>query len=66
MLKKGSNFVLGSKNSSTYPRGYACGFFNPAASLAPFLSIRKSTVFLAFNFKKIGIQDIIPPHLLYF
>jgi hypothetical protein len=24
-------FVLGSKKSSTYPRGYACGFFSPAA-----------------------------------
>jgi hypothetical protein len=25
MLKKASNFVLGSATSSTYPRGYACG-----------------------------------------
>jgi hypothetical protein len=33
MLKKVSNFVLGSKKSSTYPGGYASGFFFPAASL---------------------------------
>jgi hypothetical protein len=33
MLKNASNFVLGSKKSSTYPRGYASGFFSPAASL---------------------------------
>jgi hypothetical protein len=26
-------FVLGSKKSSTYPRGYASGFFSPAALL---------------------------------
>ena len=26
-------FVLGLKKSSTYPRGYASGFFSPAASL---------------------------------
>ena len=34
MLKKAPNFVLGSKESSTYPRGYASGSFSPAASLA--------------------------------
>jgi len=28
-----ANFVLGEKTSSTYPRGYACGFFSPAALL---------------------------------
>jgi hypothetical protein len=33
-----SNFVLGSKKSSTYPRGYASGFFSPAASLDAILS----------------------------
>jgi hypothetical protein len=27
MLKNASNFVLGSKKSSTYPRAYASGFF---------------------------------------
>ena len=34
MVKPTSSFVLGSKNSSTYPRGYASGFFSPAALLA--------------------------------
>jgi hypothetical protein len=34
MLKTAFNFVLGSKKSSTYPRGYASGFFSPAALLA--------------------------------
>ena len=29
-----ASFVLGSKKSSTYPRGYASGFFSPAALLA--------------------------------
>jgi hypothetical protein len=33
MLKKLPSFVLGEKKSSTYPRGYACGFFSPAALL---------------------------------
>jgi hypothetical protein len=33
LLKKASNFVLGSKQSSTYPRGYASGCFSPAALL---------------------------------
>jgi hypothetical protein len=33
MLKNAPNFVLGSKKSSTYHRGYASGFFLPAASL---------------------------------
>jgi hypothetical protein len=33
LLKKAPNFVLGSKDSSTYPRGYASGSFSPAASL---------------------------------
>jgi hypothetical protein len=33
MLKNFPNFVLGSPKSSTYPRGYACGFGSPAASL---------------------------------
>jgi hypothetical protein len=33
MLKNVPSFVLGSKKSSTYPRGYAYGFFFPAASL---------------------------------
>lgn len=33
MLKRPSNFVLGSKTSSTYPRGYASGVFSPAAAL---------------------------------
>jgi hypothetical protein len=33
MLKMAANFVLGSKKSSTYLRGYASGFFSPAASL---------------------------------
>jgi hypothetical protein len=27
MLKKAANFVLGSKASSMYPRGYTCGVF---------------------------------------
>ncbi|MDQ6733215.1 MAG: hypothetical protein M3Z35_03725 [Nitrospirota bacterium] len=36
MLKKASNFVLGSKQSSTYPRGYASGCFFPAAALEDF------------------------------
>jgi hypothetical protein len=31
MLKQAPNFVLGSKKSSTYPRGYASGCFSPAA-----------------------------------
>jgi hypothetical protein len=34
MLKMASNFVLGSKKSSTYPGGYVSGFFSPAALLA--------------------------------
>ena len=38
LLKKVSNFVLGSSKSSTYPRGYASGFDSPAALLATFLS----------------------------
>jgi hypothetical protein len=33
MLKMASSGVLGSKKSSTYPRGYASGFFSPAALL---------------------------------
>jgi len=33
MLKKVPSDVLGSKKSSTYPRGYACGFSSPAALL---------------------------------
>ena len=33
MLKMTPNFVLGAKKSSTYPRGYACGFVAPAAAL---------------------------------
>jgi hypothetical protein len=33
MLKIVTNFVLGSKQSSTYPSGYACGFVAPAAAL---------------------------------
>jgi len=33
MLKKASNCVLSSKESSTYPRGYACGSSSPAALL---------------------------------
>ena len=39
MLKNVPSFVLGSTKSSTYPRGYACGFAFPAASLETFLSI---------------------------
>jgi hypothetical protein len=27
MLKTATSFVLGLKKSSTYPGGYACGFF---------------------------------------
>jgi hypothetical protein len=33
MLKQVSSFVLPSKKSLTYPRGYASGFFSAAASL---------------------------------
>jgi hypothetical protein len=33
MLKMAPNFVLGSRKSSTYPRGYASGFLSLAASL---------------------------------
>jgi hypothetical protein len=33
LLKTASNFVLGSKKSSTHPIGYASGFFSPAALL---------------------------------
>jgi len=33
MLKQAHSGVLGSKKSSTYPRGYACGFSSPAALL---------------------------------
>jgi hypothetical protein len=33
MLKKVPSFVLASNKSSTYPSGYACGFFSAAASL---------------------------------
>jgi hypothetical protein len=33
MLKKPSNFVLGSTESSTYPSGYAFGSVLPAALL---------------------------------
>jgi hypothetical protein len=33
MLKKPSNFVLALKQSSTYPRWYACGYFFAAALL---------------------------------
>jgi hypothetical protein len=33
MLTKAASFVLGSKKSSTYPRGYVSGFFSRAASL---------------------------------
>jgi hypothetical protein len=39
MLKNASSFVLGIKKSSTSPRGYASGFFIPAALLETFLSI---------------------------
>lgn len=39
MLKQVSSFVLGSTKSSTYPKGYACGFVFLAASLETFLSI---------------------------
>ena len=31
MLKKSASFVLDSSKSSTYPRGYACGFDSSAA-----------------------------------
>ncbi|ULA60923.1 MAG: hypothetical protein LZF60_270251 [Nitrospira sp.] len=43
-LKTPANFVLGSKKSSTYPRGYASGFFSPAAALAAVLSTRVKKV----------------------
>jgi hypothetical protein len=33
MLKIASNFVLSSKKSSTYPRGYASGLFSHEALL---------------------------------
>jgi hypothetical protein len=33
MLNMRTSFVLGSKKSSTYPRGYAAGFLLPAAWL---------------------------------
>jgi hypothetical protein len=33
MLKNAPSFVLALKKSSTYPRGYACGFFSAAALL---------------------------------
>jgi hypothetical protein len=33
MLNMLPSVVLGSKKSSTYPRGYASGFFSPAALL---------------------------------
>jgi len=33
MLKNVSSFVLASKKSSTYLRGYACGFLSAAALL---------------------------------
>ncbi len=33
MLKKASNCVLGSRQSSTYHRGYVCGSLSPAALL---------------------------------
>jgi len=36
LLKKVPNFVLGSSQSSTYPRGYASGCDSPAASLDDF------------------------------
>jgi hypothetical protein len=36
MLKKAPSGVLGSKKSSTYPRGYACGFSSPVALLDDF------------------------------
>jgi hypothetical protein len=39
MLKNASSFVLGIIKSSTSPRGYASGFFIPAALLETFLSI---------------------------
>jgi hypothetical protein len=31
MMNMLTSVVLGSKKSSTYPRGYASGFFSPAA-----------------------------------
>jgi len=34
MQKRASSVVLGPKQSSTYPRGYASGCFSPAAFLA--------------------------------
>ena len=34
MLKKASSGILVAEKSSTYPRGYACGFSLPAALLA--------------------------------
>jgi hypothetical protein len=41
MLKKASNFVLGSKASSMYPRGYTCGVFFACGLVGrPFSSIR--------------------------
>jgi hypothetical protein len=33
MLKKSASGVLSSAKSSTYPKGYACGFDSPAALL---------------------------------
>jgi len=39
MLKTIISGVLGVKKSSTYPRGYACGFLMPAALLLNVLSI---------------------------
>jgi len=39
MLKNVPSFVPDSTKFPTYPRGYACGFVFPAASLETFLSI---------------------------
>ena len=39
------SFVLGSKQSSTYPRGYVSGCFSPVALLDSHFEHRESRVF---------------------
>ncbi len=79
MLKTPANFVLGSKQSSTYPiRGRSClgslgregrnyhasGFCSPAALLADVLSIR-TRIFTFNNQSSINHDSLLPQRPLF-
>ena len=67
MLKKPSNCVLGSKQSSTYPRGYASGSFSPRAlldsffehALGRFYLVTLITMALSFSMSSAGMSEVI-------